>query len=184
MASLGLGRGPDRSVSCEGPGCGRLLGSFESTGLERCVSGFSAARVCAAVSWHRARVLQPPHHRLEQKPDVLAKRRPPVVRTAARNDKTSRGNGKQEHLSGFKDEMSKYRLYPSFSTCFRQGSEQADSVRSEDAVSCQHVNSLRQKKKSLAWTFASDLSDFALFRRAACPELHGSSIPCAGLGSA
>ena len=69
--------------------------------------GFSAARVCAAVCWHRAWVLQPPHHLLEEKPDVLATQRPPVARTAARNhNKASGGNGKPERLSSFIDERS------------------------------------------------------------------------------
>lgn len=137
------------------------------------------------MSWHSTWVLQHGHQQLEQKPDVLTKWRPSIGRTAARNDnKASRGNGKRQHLSGFKDERSEYRLYPRFSTCCRQGSEQADSVSSEDTVSCQHVNSLRQKiiikKKYLTWTSTSNLSDFALFRRAACPEPHGSSTACAG----
>lgn len=148
------------------------------------VSGFSAAQDCAAVSWHGVSVLKPPYDRLEQKPDVLTTWRPPIVRTAARNyNKASRGNAKREPLAGLKDERSKYHLDPSFSTCFRQGSEQADSVSSEDSVSCQHDNSLR-KNICLAWTFASDLSDFALFCRAACPELRGSSTASAGSGSA
>lgn len=52
-ASLGCGKDPGRgSVPCVNPGCGKLLGFFECTGLDRvCLSQ-------SAMSWHRAWPLQ------------------------------------------------------------------------------------------------------------------------------
>lgn len=78
-----------------GPGCRRFLGSVGSTGLE-CVylTSLQPKSVLSCQGTEHG-VLQHPHHRLKQKPDVLTVWRPPIVRTAARNDnKAPRGNGK------------------------------------------------------------------------------------------
>lgn len=96
VASLSIGQDADRgSVSFVGPGCRRFLGSVDSTGLERVYLAFLQPKSVLPCQGTGHGVLQLPHHQLEQKPDVLTVWRPPIARTAARNDnKASRGNGK------------------------------------------------------------------------------------------